>query len=84
MRRSTQALFDRRSSLGLVGNSMDVETGAWVSREATIGPGSDSYYEYLLKVQGVRACVHALVVVLQAVIRRGLRIGRVADFKCLR
>jgi hypothetical protein len=66
MRRGTQALFDRRSSLGLVGNSMDVETGAWVSRESTIGPGSDSYYEYLLKVQTgqgreracVRACTH--------------------------
>ncbi len=45
-----QALFKRRSSLGLVGTSLDVSTSTWVSREATIGPGSDSFYEYMLKV----------------------------------
>ena len=29
---------------------MDVKSNKWISREATIGPGIDSYYEYLLKV----------------------------------
>ncbi|KAF5837668.1 glycoside hydrolase [Dunaliella salina] len=42
-------MFDRRSSLGLVGGSINVDSSAWVSREATTGPGVDSYYEYLLK-----------------------------------
>jgi len=48
-----QAMFAQRSSLGLVGSSVDVHSGAWRDREATSGPGVDSYYEYLLKV---RAC----------------------------
>lgn len=47
---SMQAMYERRSKLGLVGSSVDVGSSGWVSREATIGPGIDSYYEYLLKV----------------------------------
>ncbi|MCA1581486.1 MAG: glycoside hydrolase family 47 protein [Acidobacteria bacterium] len=39
----------RRSKLGLVGEEIDVETGAWTSRESHVGGGIDSYYEYLLK-----------------------------------
>ncbi|MEW5318101.1 MAG: hypothetical protein WDW38_009352 [Sanguina aurantia] len=34
---------------GLVGSSMDTLTHHWISKETTIGPGADSYYEYLLK-----------------------------------
>jgi hypothetical protein len=42
-------LFARRSAIGLVGEEIDVETGAWISRQSHIGGGIDSYYEYLLK-----------------------------------
>jgi mannosidase alpha-like ER degradation enhancer 2 len=43
------ALHERRSKLGLVGSTIDVETGAWVDRSSHVGGGIDSYYEYLLK-----------------------------------
>ncbi len=43
------ALFDRRSKIGLVGEEIDVETGAWLSRTSHVSGGIDSYYEYLLK-----------------------------------
>ncbi|HEX3532019.1 MAG TPA: glycoside hydrolase family 47 protein [Thermoanaerobaculia bacterium] len=42
-------LYNRRSSLGLVGEEIDVETGAWTSRASHVGGAIDSYYEYLLK-----------------------------------
>jgi mannosidase alpha-like ER degradation enhancer 2 len=42
-------LYNRRSKLGLVGEEINVETGAWVSRTSHVGGGIDSYYEYLLK-----------------------------------
>ncbi len=44
-------MFDMRSPLGLVGSSLDVKKNVWSNKEATIGPGIDSYYEYLLKVR---------------------------------
>ena len=40
-------MFERRSKIGLLADSMDCMTGEWKSRRATIGPPSDSYYEYL-------------------------------------
>src|SRR5919198_4114936 len=39
----------RRSPLGLVGESINVETGAWTSTDSHISGGIDSYYEYLWK-----------------------------------
>ncbi len=42
-------LYGRRSTLGLVGEEIDVETGEWKSRQSHVGGGIDSYYEYLLK-----------------------------------
>eukprot|EP00775_Hariotina_reticulata_P009915 gene9915-10071_t len=45
-------LFSKRSSLGLVGSGFHVFSRDWSHKDSTIGPGSDSYYEYLLKVQG--------------------------------
>ena len=36
---------------GLVGEEINVDTGAWTSRNSHIGGGIDSYYEYLLKCQ---------------------------------
>lgn len=47
---AAQLLFDQRSSLGLVGSGFHVVSRTWSHRDSTIGPGSDSYYEYLLKV----------------------------------
>ena len=48
-KRALTELFSRRSSIGLVADEIDVETGKWLSRESHIGGGIDSYYEYLLK-----------------------------------
>lgn len=46
-KRATKALFDRRSKLDLVADTIDIETGQWLSRRASIGPPTDSYFEYL-------------------------------------
>jgi mannosidase alpha-like ER degradation enhancer 2 len=48
-KRAVVALYERRSKLGLVGDAIDVETGAWTGRTSGIGSGIDSYFEYLLK-----------------------------------
>jgi mannosidase alpha-like ER degradation enhancer 2 len=42
-------LYERRSKLGLVGEEIDVESGAWLNPASHVGGGIDSYYEYLLK-----------------------------------
>ena len=48
-RRAMTVLFGRRSSIGLVGEEIDVETGEWKSPASHVGGGIDSYYEYLAK-----------------------------------
>ncbi|MEK7667391.1 MAG: glycoside hydrolase family 47 protein [Gemmatimonadota bacterium] len=48
-KRAVVALFGRRSPIGLVGSTINVETGAWEDRTSHITGGIDSYYEYLLK-----------------------------------
>jgi mannosidase alpha-like ER degradation enhancer 2 len=48
-KRALTELYARRSKLGLVGEEINVETGAWVSPNSHVGGGIDSYYEYLLK-----------------------------------
>ncbi len=42
-------LYNRRSSIGLVGSWINVETGEWTNTSSHIGGGIDSYYEYLVK-----------------------------------
>ena len=42
-------LYNRRSPIGLVGSSINVDTGKWTDATSHIGGGIDSYYEYLLK-----------------------------------
>lgn len=42
-------LYKRRSSIGLVGQSIDVNTGKWTSSRSHLGGLIDSYYEYLYK-----------------------------------
>jgi len=48
-KRALVETFKRRSPLGLVGDSIDVETGAWTNTDSHISGGIDSYYEYLWK-----------------------------------
>jgi len=48
-KRALVETFMRRSPLGLVGQSINVETGAWTNTDSHISGGIDSYYEYLWK-----------------------------------
>jgi hypothetical protein len=48
-KRALVETFRRRSRLGLVGESINVETGAWTNTDSHISGGIDSYYEYLWK-----------------------------------
>jgi mannosidase alpha-like ER degradation enhancer 2 len=48
-KRAITGVFDRRSSIGLVGTWIDVETGAWRDPDSHVSGAIDSYYEYLLK-----------------------------------
>jgi mannosidase alpha-like ER degradation enhancer 2 len=48
-KRALVETFKRRSPLGLVGQSINVDTGAWTNTDSHISGGIDSYYEYLWK-----------------------------------
>ena len=48
-KRALVETFKRRSPLGLVGESINVETGVWTNMDSHISGGIDSYYEYLWK-----------------------------------
>ncbi|MEX1276088.1 MAG: glycoside hydrolase family 47 protein [Bacteroidota bacterium] len=48
-KRALVEVFSRRSSIGLVGEQINVETGRWVDSSSHVGGRIDSYYEYLLK-----------------------------------
>ena len=48
-RKATLAIHNRRSKLGLPGTDINVRTGEWTNRSASICAGVDSYYEYLIK-----------------------------------
>src|SRR5437764_10208662 len=48
-KRALFEIYKRRSPLGLVGQSINVETGAWTNSDSHISGGIDSYYEYLWK-----------------------------------
>lgn len=45
-KRALVAMYDRRSKIGLLADKIDVTTGQWLSRRASIAPPCDSYYEY--------------------------------------
>ncbi|RKP06019.1 glycoside hydrolase [Thamnocephalis sphaerospora] len=49
--RALDALWQRRSPLGLVSTDIDVVLGMWQNRVFTVGAGIDSYLEYLLKAE---------------------------------
>jgi mannosyl-oligosaccharide alpha-1,2-mannosidase len=46
-KKAAVAVFDRRSKLDLVATQIDVLTGGWRSRRATVGSYCDSFFEYL-------------------------------------
>ncbi|HZT59265.1 MAG TPA: glycoside hydrolase family 47 protein [Pyrinomonadaceae bacterium] len=48
-KRALVEVYKRRSSIGLVGSRINVETGEWTAKGSHISGGIDSYYEYLLK-----------------------------------
>jgi ER degradation enhancer, mannosidase alpha-like 2 len=80
-------LFDARSSIGLVGTWINVETGEWTNTSSHIGGAIDSYYEYLIKAWilfGDEDCLRMYTESMQAVNRylpdstaNGLWYGRV-------
>ncbi|KAF2787723.1 glycoside hydrolase family 47 protein [Melanomma pulvis-pyrius CBS 109.77] len=43
------AVWQRRSTIGLIGAGIDAESGQWVSPYTGIGAGIDSFFEYSLK-----------------------------------
>ena len=48
-KRALVQTYNRRSKIGLVGEWINVETGAWTNTDSHISGAIDSYYEYLLK-----------------------------------
>ena len=48
-KKAAQELYKRRSSIGLVGTVIDVNTGEWINTTSHISGMIDSYYESLLK-----------------------------------
>ncbi len=48
-KRAFWSVWERKSSIGLVGAGIDAETGLWVSGYTGIGAGIDSFYEYAHK-----------------------------------
>jgi hypothetical protein len=48
-KRALVETYRRRSAIGLVGDSIDVESGRWTNSDSHISGDIDSYYEYLWK-----------------------------------
>jgi len=48
-KRALVETYKRRSPIGLVGTSINVETGKWTNPDSHVSGEIDSYYEYLLK-----------------------------------
>lgn len=48
-KRALVETYNRRSSIGLVGTGINVETGKWTNPDSHVSSEIDSYYEYLLK-----------------------------------
>ncbi|KAF7592816.1 ER degradation enhancer, mannosidase alpha-like [Aspergillus hancockii] len=48
-KRAFWAVWKRRSEIGLIGSSIDAESGKWIHPYTGIGAGIDSYFEYAFK-----------------------------------
>src|SRR5579863_967720 len=44
-KRALVETFKRRSRIGLVGDTINIETGQWITTDASVASGTDSYYE---------------------------------------
>ena len=65
-----KGLYQRKSSIGLLGKHINTETGQWSEALSGVGSNADSFYEYLLKayllfrdkeVSSVSVCAASLV-----------------------
>ena len=78
-KRALVSMFERRSKIGLLADSIDCMTGQWQSRRATIGPPSDSFYEYLWEgwdLLGDRNCLAMYRACTEAILKhQSLRSG---------
>lgn len=71
-KRALVAMYDRRSKIGLLADKIDVRTGQWLSRRASIAPPCDSYYEYCWdgwQLFGDRDCKHMYDVLTTAILQ---------------
>lgn len=48
-RKAFDAVWSRRSAVGLIGAGIDAETGQWVAPYTGVGAGVDSFFEYAMK-----------------------------------
>ncbi|KAH7319992.1 putative ER glycosyl hydrolase [Stachybotrys elegans] len=48
-KRAFWGVWERRSEIGLIGNGINAEDGAWIGPHSGIGAGMDSFFEYALK-----------------------------------
>ncbi|KAI1002633.1 hypothetical protein K3495_g5569 [Podosphaera aphanis] len=48
-KRAFWAVWEKRSSIGLLGAGIDAEDGQWIGPYSGIGAGTDSFFEYALK-----------------------------------
>ncbi len=48
-KKATQAIFDRKSEIGLPGDYINVDTGEWTNDWHYLQAGVDAYYEYMFK-----------------------------------
>jgi hypothetical protein len=48
-KKALATVYDHRSKIGLVGTTINVQTGKWVNKDSHVSGGIDSYYEYLIK-----------------------------------
>ena len=71
-RRALHAVWERRSSIDLVGAHIDVVSGEWTHADSGVGTYIDSFYEYMLKswiLFGHQEDLHMFVESYRAVIR---------------
>ena len=71
-KRAQVSMFERRSEIGLLADAIDCMTGKWRSRRATIGPPSDSFYEYLFDgwdLLGDRDCLRMYRTLTNAILK---------------
>ncbi|KAH8929213.1 glycoside hydrolase family 47 protein [Atractiella rhizophila] len=48
-RKAFWAIWNRRSDLGLVGNTINLQNGNWIYGVSSVGAGIDSFLEYMIK-----------------------------------